>query len=236
MQATGCSQIEHIIITHNHEDHTGGLEALKERWPDARVAKYIPEKYQASFTDHSEGTVPLPSVEFSALESGQVLPVEGATLQVIATPGHTLDHISLYVKEENTIIAGDCVLGSGTAVFSNLHLYLQSLRRLLKLNARSIYPGHGPFIEDATSKINEYITHRERRIAQVKAQLLDGGLQTLSEITAAVYPPLSPSLVAAAQNNTRLVLEALEAQHIARREIDAPNSEAEKWRLVESAL
>jgi glyoxylase-like metal-dependent hydrolase (beta-lactamase superfamily II) len=42
-------------------------------------------------------------VELKKVEDGDVLSVEGATLRLIHTPGHTTDHLILFFEEEKSV-------------------------------------------------------------------------------------------------------------------------------------
>lgn len=114
------------------------------------------------------------------------------SLQVLFTPGHTNDHISLYLEEEDAVFSGDNVLGSGTAVFTRLRQYMRSLnlvknallgggdaapsaeasevapqKKPAPAEKGRVYPSHGPMIEDGLSVVEQYIQHRKSRMEAV---------------------------------------------------------------------
>lgn len=59
------------------------------------------------------------------------------------------------------------LLGEGTAVFEDLHTYMESLHKILQLQPSVIYPGHGNVIENPIERITYYIKHRNERESQI---------------------------------------------------------------------
>lgn len=91
-------------------------------------------------------------------------------------------------QENDALLSGDCVLGCGTTVFSDLHAYMHSLEVLKQAMRRpgqeisKIYPGHGPVIRhNAIDKIDEYIHHRNARERQIISCLRSNGVSMMMD-------------------------------------------------------
>jgi len=95
--------------------------------------------------------------------------------------------MAVYLEEEKTLFSGDCILGSGTAVFEELSTYMRSLNAILEIGPLKIYPGHGPVVDDPEVKIKEYIEHRMKREREIVNVLGKLGTATTMAITSAIY-------------------------------------------------
>ncbi|RLN02900.1 hypothetical protein BBJ28_00014949, partial [Nothophytophthora sp. Chile5] len=133
---------------------------------------------------------------------------QGAVLRAVYTPGHYNDHVCFLledpVKPEGPVLfSGDCILGFGSCVFDSLVDLMASLTKLQACRAATIYPGHGPVVSDAPSKILEYISHRQHREAEVLAALETHSKDTRglssAEIVAQIYEDLPFTLRLAAR-------------------------------------
>lgn len=92
-------QLSDILITHHHNDHVGGVQALKQQ-TGARVWGPAAEN------------IPVRDV---ALDDGDRLQVLGLEFEVFAVPGHTLGHIAFYhaAGEQPLLFPGDTLFAAG---------------------------------------------------------------------------------------------------------------------------
>ncbi|KAJ1352773.1 hypothetical protein KIN20_009198 [Parelaphostrongylus tenuis] len=193
------SEIDSIIITHWHNDHVGGIPNVLKEVVGREVPIYKIQR----------GTGEDPS-QFHYVQDGHEVCVDGATLRFVKTPGHTCDHASLWLEEEQTLFSGDCILGEDTTVFEDLHDYMKSLEKIKVLHPKRIYPGHGPVVEKCDEKVNEYAAHRLKREEEIVDALQQLGEATSMDVTVAVYSNTPLSVRLAALNNVKLHLGKLE--------------------------
>ncbi|KAL8281762.1 hypothetical protein RB597_009466 [Gaeumannomyces tritici] len=149
--------ISHVLLTHRHGDHTGGLADLLLRDPDVLVHKNEPE---------GDGQRPI--------RDGQRFAVEGATLRAVLTPGHSSDHACFVLEEDDALFTGDAVLGHGYSVAEDLGAYTASLARMRALGCGGPgYPGHGEWIKDLPRVLDMYVAQRRARERRICAVLAD---------------------------------------------------------------
>lgn len=208
--------VDRVLITHWHPDHVGGIADLLKVSPDTQIFKNEPWEGQSEIVD------------------GQRFETEGATLRAFHCPGHTTDHMALILEEEDALFTGDNVLGHGTAVFEDLGIYIESLKRMSSQVSGRGYPAHGAVIDDAKSKILEYIQHRQERENQIleilgrpkEAETSDSPDWTSLDIVKIIYTELGTDMYPAAERGVRLVLDKLIND-----EKVSHNTDADTWHI-----
>ncbi|HSM08817.1 MAG TPA: MBL fold metallo-hydrolase [Gemmatimonadota bacterium] len=190
-----------VLLTHAHADHAGAA---------AGAARRFGAELRASADTLSRLG---PGVDGRALEDGEtVTPEEGLSLTAIHAPGHSADHVCYLAEPGRRLLTGDLVLGEGSSAIlhpdGRVADSLASLARLIALRPALLLPGHGPPIEAAMSRLEEYRRHRLERERQVRAAIA-AGARTVPEIREAVYGTLPDGLTWAADASVAAHLAAL---------------------------
>jgi glyoxylase-like metal-dependent hydrolase (beta-lactamase superfamily II) len=143
------------------------------------------------FVDHMGPAIfePGRGIDVRPIGDGDVVEIEGATLEAFWTPGHARDHLCFLLREEKALFTGDNILGAGTTVIppdGDLGDYLDSLARIQALDIERIFPAHGPAIEDPHKKISDYLAHRALRDEQI-LEAMNAGLRRTEDMVKRIY-------------------------------------------------
>lgn len=197
-----------VLISHKHEDHTGGIDAIVER--TGAVVRSVGSGFLRGLG--------------GPLTDGEVIDAAGVRIKVMATPGHTADSLSFLVDDARgersdgggAVLTADTVLGRGTTVIDtddgSLADYLESLRRLQGLGRLRVLPGHGPDLDDLEAVSGIYLAHREDRLNQVREALrVLGEEATARQVVEHVYTDVDKKLWDAAEKSTQAQLDYLRA-------------------------
>jgi len=194
----GGDRIRWIVCTHTHVDHFPGASGLKER-TGAEVLAF----------DGRDGL----AVD-RTLADGDAIEATEFVLRALHTPGHASNHLCFLLEQERMLFSGDHIMNGSTVVIrppdGHMATYLGQLERLqgLRPRLRSIAPGHGHLIEQPAAKIDEYLTHRADREAQILAAVR-GGTSTIADLVASIYPDLVEELVPMAEGTVWAHLQKL---------------------------
>jgi len=134
--------LEKIIITHHHDDHTGGILGLIDEYPNVKI--YASSK--------------LPSIQSTIIKEGDELITTINQFKIIQTPGHTMDHIILYDSNNKILFAGDTLfrLGCGRVFEGTFNQMQNSLQKINLLpNDVTVYCGHEYTLTNLKSSLSE---------------------------------------------------------------------------------
>ena len=120
------TELAHVVVTHIHLDHAGGVGALSERFPAATIwvhergARHLadPSRLVASATrvwgerEMQEFFLPIRPVEARRLRSlgdGDTIVMGDRELAVLDTPGHASHHVGLLDSRTGAVFTGDAI-------------------------------------------------------------------------------------------------------------------------------
>jgi hydroxyacylglutathione hydrolase len=154
---TATSSLDRVVLTHQHSDHVGQLDAV--------VDAFDPEVH--AFGEHGLRT--------HELRPGETVQIGDDFFDVVATPGHADDHVSLL--SDQRLFSGDVVVyedeaftggsfGRTDGAGRSREQLIDSIRRLLDRLPDSVewmYSGHGDVYQGDVQAIVERALERAQR-------------------------------------------------------------------------
>lgn len=194
------SDIKKVILTHRHIDHLGALVSVEGGLEHAeivahegptqpivnldsidQVIRYVPDNSIQLVMD--EAAIQHLKVYYafhqplridSIVRHGDTISIGDDELEVMHTPGHSPDHISLLHKKTATLFGGDLLLQNGPPAINDLDAYIRSMEFLHEVvPLQCVLPGHGLVIEDhkrVIANIRDRIEMTDQKIVEAILQ------------------------------------------------------------------
>ncbi len=226
LRAVGKAKVAAILCTHTHRDHSPAAAPLKAATgapiigcAPLSIPDTGPRADSAFDPDYAPDRI---------LADGERISGDGWTLEAVATPGHTSNHLCYALIESGALFTGDHVMKWSTSVVSppdgDMAAYMASLQKLYDRDDRVYYPAHGPAVDKPRQLVRGMIGHRRMRERQIVG-LLEQGPQAIPAMVAEMYKGLDPRLNGAAGRSVLAHLVDLERQ-------GRVGMDGERWDLI----
>lgn len=184
-----------VTLTHSHEDHSGTASWIQE---NRDVPIYVHEKgievcaQPCMYPKYRQATWGIRK-EFRALPLGETIRSNSQDWQVIYTPGHADDHVSLFHADTGRLFSGDLFVNSKTKVVmrsESIPVTMESIRTLLSYDFGAMYCSHAGYIKNGKEMLNKKLEYLEHLCDEVKALNKSG--YSIHEINEKLFPRKYP--------------------------------------------
>ncbi len=158
----------------------------------------VPPTHRAAFVDVGERPdwMPLIDPPDQVVDDGDRLSIDGdRQFEIMHTPGHEPAHICLRDSRTGALFAGDHILPRITPFVGYDELFedvlgdfLESLRRIERLQIGLTYPAHGAVVEHGSARASQLLLHHQRRLIDM-LEVIDPTGSSAWEVMEKVFRP-----------------------------------------------
>lgn len=162
LKALEVEDIQRIVVTHHHEDHSGNIEAIK----DLKKIEAYASPLCCELMENPPTVEPARWVTWGQMPKADLIPLPeneqfitpngGYSFEVLNTPGHAIDQISLYEPSEGWLFSGDLYVHDYVKVFmrdENMKEQIDSIEKLLQLDFDVLLCNHKPIFSNGKERL-----------------------------------------------------------------------------------
>ncbi len=202
LAAIDARPVTAIVITHTHRDHSPLSRALKAA-TGAPIIGCAPLAME-DLGPRADAAFDFDYAPDRVLADGEAIAGDGWTLEAVATPGHTSNHLAFALPQAEALFSGDHVMGWSTTIVSppdgDMTAYMASLEKLMQREDRVYYPGHGEAIDNPRRLVRGMLGHRKQREGQI-LRLLHAGTGDVPAMVERMYAGIDRRMWPAAERS-----------------------------------
>ena len=186
--------IDRTVLTHDHEDHTGGAAYLQQRGipvymnglsKEACTVKADYPLYRKLFWGRRK--------PFRALTIDEVFESRTSKWRVIETPGHAADHLTFLNQSTGQLFTGDLYVNPRTKIIlreESIPQIIASLEKVLTLEFEDVFCQHAGHVPDGRHALEQKLAYLQE--LQEKVLGLEQEGYTEKEIQNSLFPKKYP--------------------------------------------
>jgi glyoxylase-like metal-dependent hydrolase (beta-lactamase superfamily II) len=226
LDAVRGETVTHILVTHTHKDHSPGAARIKAATGATIYAEGPHRASRPYFESETVATESGADRDFRsdiAISDGDVIEGDGWSVEAVATPGHTANHMAFAWREQAATFVGDHIMGWSTSIVAppdgSMPDYMASLDKLIGRPEQAYFSGHGAEIPEGPRYTRFLKRHRQAREASILHRLGKGETD-IPTLVRAIYIGIDPRLVNAAGYSVLAHLEDLTTRGVGATEGD----------------
>lgn len=162
--------VDRAIVTHWHEDHSGNLPLLVQH----QVPTVVSDLTWARYPE----TQSLPFYRWAIWGAGPTAvlppPASPGELEILPTPGHSEDHVSIWDPRSESAFGGDLFLGVKACTshsYEDPYATLASIRRIAELRPKRFFDAHRGAIRDPVGALAAKGEWLARTIGEIERRI-----------------------------------------------------------------
>jgi glyoxylase-like metal-dependent hydrolase (beta-lactamase superfamily II) len=220
LDAVRGETVTHILITHTHRDHSPNAARIKAATGAPTYAEGVHRASRPYYESETMSTEAGADRDFKpdiVVRDGEIINGDGWALEVVATPGHTANHMAFALRGTDFLFSGDHVMGWSTSIVAPpdgaMSDYMASLDKIARRPEQTYLPGHGGAVKDAPRYVAQLVRHRHAREVAI-LKVLAHGPSDIPALVRAIYAGLDPRLIGGAGLSVLAHLEDLVARGV----------------------